>query len=176
MNQPFTTTWQFKNEQLAHADTCWEWLTACSYSLYSSQEERRLTFCQLANKGMRIKECECFTDQLENYNRLMLVQLDFLKEIIWAILKERALFFWDNAGDIKWHVIFHLKHFKSHLVFLWVGGVQLMILFGSNYNNLCFCDKWQHAKLFLGEETQLDLYREAPLRIQWDIFEKNKGN
>ncbi len=50
------------------------------------------------------------------------------------------MFFSDNAGDIKWHVIFHLKHFKSHLVFVWVGGVQLMILFGSNYNNLCFND------------------------------------
>lgn len=83
MNQPFTTTWQFKNEQLAHADTCWDWLTACSYSLYSSKKDRGLTFCQLPNKCRKIKEREFLTDQLKNYNRLMLVQLDLLKEIIW---------------------------------------------------------------------------------------------
>lgn len=82
MNQPFTITWQFKNEQLAHADTCWDWLTACSYSLYSSQEDRGLTFCQLPNKGRKIKEREFLTDQLKSYNRLMLLQLDLLKEII----------------------------------------------------------------------------------------------
>lgn len=80
MNQPFTTTWQFKNEQLAHADTCWDWLTACSYSLYSSQDERGLTFCQLPNTGRKIKESKI--DQLKNYSKLMLVQLDLLGKII----------------------------------------------------------------------------------------------
>lgn len=42
--------------------------------------------------------------------------------------------------------------------------MQLLILFGSNYNNLCFLEK----------KHNFDLYRKAPLRIQWAIFEKKR--